>query len=823
MFKIVRAIRKILAAFLFWWGIIVIATGVYCYRYQHQIIQGLLDEANKWSSYPIQIRTVRLTLFKSFPSIALACHDVVVKERTGAATDLIAARKIYCAFDVWKLMQGQYLLTHLHVEHGQLHIGEDLGVSLSQGADVQKVAQREIPLIVGLHDIHLKDMELWCSGARQHFRIYADQMKANLKWEHAVLEADLRGKAVIQHIQFKDLSFAQNLPLSLKASLTYDQRQRTWTLRSTQLRHGNALLTLQGNGGLAAASPIFLTIQGKRVSPQFLLRCLPKQYDQKIKQYDPRGQVTFGCRIDKQPSQFCSLQGDFALHDGAITVSQLSAPIVLRLLSGRLNIPNIQDLKTATLRLDQLTGTAARSKLVGSIALRDFHNLYLQCVAKAKLELAVLGTLLAHPAVTDASGMLDLDGKLEANLKQLMRGHYERENFRISGALQTQAAQFKMGPAQVPCKDLMGKLIFKDDALIIQDCSGSIGPGGFMLAGTLHNLLPHLFLAKPKLWGDVQFCTDYLDLDALRYGRSGSVTPTNVRLTKFNIAPQWFLNFDCDIQQFHYRRFQGKNIRGRVKVKDQKLIAENLQLGFSGGKVFLDGAIDASTDDLNIHTVAKLQSVRLADLFYTFENFRQDFLMDSHLSGKVSSDVDLTVQADRRGNMRWETLNAVIDCRMIDGGLHNFDPIQQLAKYMDREHLTNLRFSELKNRILIKEKTIYIPPMEVHASPTRIQLSGMHTFDGKVAYTFGVPFAGLQEELGAPDDIDAAAGPHLFFKLAGHTGCYTINHDAAASRKNLAKALKGQGKVLRNLLQGTYRKNKQFQALALDDYFEFSE
>lgn len=277
-----------------------------------------------------------------------------------------------------------------------------------------------------------------------------------------------------------------------------------------------------------------------------------------------------------------------------------------------------------------------------------------------------------------------------------MHGNYARDNFLISGVLQTQAVQFKMGPSQLLCKDLMGKLVFKDDALIIQDCSGSIGPGGFVLAGTVHNLLPYLFLSTPRLRGDAQLYMDYLDLDALRCGTCVSATPTSARPTKFAIAPRWALNLDCDIQQFHYGRFRGKNIRGRVKIKDHKLIAEKLQLGVSGGKVFPDGTIDTSTDDLNIHTVAKLQGVRIADLFYTFANFRQNFLMDHHLSGSVFSDVDLTMQTDKRGNMRWEALNATIDFRMVNGGLHDFAPIQQLAKYVDREHLANLRFSELK-------------------------------------------------------------------------------------------------------------------------------
>lgn len=827
MFTVIKTILKIVTALLLLLGIGVVATGVYCYHYQGQIIQKFLDEANKRSSNPIQVRSIQLTVLKSFPNIALILHDVVVKDRIETAADLVTARKIYFAFDVWKLVQGQYVLAHLFLAHGKLHLGEDLGFQLGWEMGAQKSTQRKVPWLVQLQKITLKDMEIVYGSKQQHYRINSEQIRATLKWEYPRLEADLQGKATIRSIQLQDVSLAQNLPIALKAALSYDQRQKTWILRPTQLKHGSALLAVQGSGRLGAASTVALTIQGKKISPQILLRCLPKQYYQKIKPYDPRGDLTFDLSINKQQRKSMAVQGDFVFSDGALTTSQFSTPIELCQFSGHLNIPNVQDLKTATLSIDKITSTLAGSKLAGSLVLHNFLSPHLQCAAEATLDLASLSMLLVHPAITDASGKLDLNWELEANLQQLMRGTQTRDNLHLSGALQMQAAQFKLGQSQLLCKDLMGKLVFQDNALVMQDCSGSIGLGSFVLAGTVQNLLPCVLSHNQNLCVAAKLYMDYLDLDALLYGKRIPTSLTSSSPEKFDIAPHWVLNFDCDIQQLHFRRFRGKNVRGKVKIKDQKLIAEKLQLGVSGGKVFLDGVLDASTDDLNIHTVAKLQGVRIADLFYTFENFHQHFLMDNHLGGEVFADIDLTMQADKQWNMRREALHAAIDVRLSHGVLHDFAPIQQLAKYVDKESLASLRFSELKNRILIRDKTIYLPPMEVYSNLTRIQLSGTHTFDGKVAYQFGVPLMSFQKKGGkvAPKEIaaDALVGMNLFFNLQGDIDNYRVSYDAKASRKSLTKAFKAQGKTLKALVQGEYQGQKYFQELALDNYFEFDE
>ncbi len=827
MLKIIKPIRKILAALFLLLGIVVVATGVYCYYYQDQIIQKFLDEANKRLSNPVQMSSIQFTVLKSFPNITLILHDVVVKNSIETAADLITARKIYCALNVWNLIQGQYVLAHLYVEHGKLHLEEDSEYQLGWETGAQKATQRKVPWMVQLQQINLKDIEIVYGSKQQRYSVSAEQMQASLRWEHARLEVDLQGKATIQSIQLEDVSFAQNLPISLRAALSYNQRQKTWSLRSAQLKHGNSLLAAQGDGGLEATSSIALKIQGKKINPQILLRCLPKQYYQKIQPYNLQGEITLNLSVSRQPRKSYALQGDFMLRDGTLTARQFSRPIVLSKLSGHLSIPNVQDLKTATLSVDKITSILPSNKLEGNLVLRDFHNPHLQCAAKATLDLASLSILLANPAITDASGKLGIHWELEANLQQRIRGAHAQDNFHLSGALQAQAAQFKLGTYQLPCKDLTGNLVFQDNALVMKDFSGSMGPGSFVLTGTVQNLLPCLLFDDQELCVDAKLYMDYLDLDAALSGKRASTAPTSPSPPKFDIAPQWALNLDCDIQQLHFRRFQGKNVRGKLKVKDQKLIAEKLQFGVSGGKVFLDGILDTSTDTLNIHTVAKLKGVQMGKLFYTFENFRQNFLTDSHLSGEVFANVDLVMQADKQWNMRWDALEAAIDFRLSNGLLHAFEPMQQLAKYVDKDSLVNLRFSELKNSILIKDKTIYIPPMEVHSNLTQIQLSGTHTFGGQLAYRFGVPFTGIQhkERRGLSTAVAAAvpAGANLFFKLQGDINNYKISYDASSSKASLGGELKAQGGILSRIVRGGYEPKKPHQELASDDYFEFDE
>ncbi len=826
MLKIVKITGRLLVLLFLLLTATAIATGIYCYHYRDQIIQKFVCAVNKRLDHPIQVRSIQLNALKSFPNITFVLQEVVVKNRTKATTDLVAVRKVYCAFDLWKLFQGQYVLDQISLEQGKINLAVVAAYQLGQEGDSAPSSLVSSSLTIKLQKLTLKDIEIVYGGKDKHYTINVAQSQATLQWGYPKLEVELIGVTTRQSIQHKDLAWAQNLPIALRATLTYNQQYETITLQPIQFKQAGAQLVVQGSWGTEETAPIHMTIQGKKISSTSLLQCFPLQHSRQLQHYIPQGNLGFALNLTKEPgkNQTIALQGSFVLKEGRWTTNYLAQPINLHEVIGELCIPRIQDLKTAMLKVNKFTGTLADSQVEGSLLLHDFQKLHLQGSAQATVDLASLNQLLTKSPIVDAAGQLNLTCKLEASLAELMHGTPSQDNIHLVGELQAQAAQFKLASSQLQCRDLNGHLFFQNDALVMKNFTGSIGPGNFVLNGTVQNLLPFLLVDDQKLCSDAKLYVDTLDLDAL-FADSGELKDQASRgPKKFNIAPHWMLNLDCDIQQLRCKRFYAKNVRGKLKIKDQKLIAEKLQLGFSGGKAFLYGSLDASTDHLAIHTKAQLKDVDIDQLFYGFENFHQSFLIDKHLSGKVFADLDLSLQANKQWDVNWEALQADIDVRLSNGALHRFAPIQQLYKYVAEESLSEVHFSELGNYIRIKHRTIHIPPMEVHSNVTRIRLSGTHTFDGKIDYNFVIPLTSFRQVgHSCPEEVaaDALAGINLFLKLRGDVNNYQITYDTEAFEASLKGKIQEQGQVLKQILQGKYKGKTKVKKLAPDDYFEF--
>ncbi len=792
-----------------------VATGVYGYRYRDQIIQKFLEEANKRLKTAIQVSSIQLTSIENFPNIGVALQDVVIKDITNPTREFIIAHKIYCYLNLWKLIHRQYQLSRLCLTQGRLYLGKELTQRREVGEQAA-VWQKSVAAMVP-DQLELKDIEITYKDGQYYCRVDATQIHANLRWAKSGLEVEIQGQANIKDIPAKEILEGQNLPITLRATLCYQKQNQIWFLDNAQLKHGSSSVAARGSWG--EASPVSLRVQGKAISPRFLAHFLPELYYQSVHFNDLQGQLTLDLNIHKQMGKTLALQGNFELQDGALVLSPLPDPIALDILSGHIDIPDIQDLKKAMLSVDKMTCTLAESALKFHFTLSNFHDLHLQCAAEGTIDLASIGSALAHFAIRNALGKLNVSWKLATHWGTIGLGIQKKDDFCVDGTLQAQGIQFQLGESQVPCKEIVASLVFQNDEIVLENCSGSMGPGSFSMNGNVRNFLPYLLSYDQKPHAAIKLYMDHLDLDALFPTKHQVVDSIGIT-SSLSMASQWALDLDCDIQQMHFRRFLGKNVRAKLAIKDQKLRAEKLQLNVAGGKVFADGVLDATTDHISLHTKSILRNVQLATLFYMFENFQQQFLTDRHLGGEVFADVDLTTQADKLGNVYWDTFRADIDARISNGVLYQFEPIQPLAKYMAQGSLDQLYFSELKNRIQIKNRTIYLPLMEIYSNLTCIQLSGTHTFDGKIDYNFVVPFASSQNQKGVVPE-DTLAGINLFFRLQGDVDNYVIKYDTEALRNSLKGELKEQGKVLEDIFYGKYREKIYPQELAPNDYFEF--
>ncbi|MCB0820641.1 MAG: AsmA-like C-terminal region-containing protein, partial [Bacteroidetes bacterium] len=246
-------------------------------------------------------------------------------------------------------------------------------------------------------------------------------------------------------------------------------------------------------------------------------------------------------------------------------------------------------------------------------------------------------------------------------------------------------------------------------------------------------------------------------------------------------------------------------------------IVQVRQVGFKTmeGSVSLEGSIDSkNTNDLIVNCTGKLNGINVNQLFHQLENFGQQVITDQHLMGKLNSELELKMFMDSSLNVDSKRLKAEAFIKLDNGRLVNFEPLNNLSKFISLEELKDVRFSSLQNTIEIKNEQVFIPRMEITSSALDIFVSGKHGFDNQIDYHFQVTLSDLlsrkakkakkeNEEFGEVAD-DGLGRTQLFISMTGPVDNPKISYDSRGAKEKLKTDIKEEKQVLKKIL------NKEF-------------
>jgi hypothetical protein len=221
-------------------------------------------------------------------------------------------------------------------------------------------------------------------------------------------------------------------------------------------------------------------------------------------------------------------------------------------------------------------------------------------------------------------------------------------------------------------------------------------------------------------------------------------------------------------------------------------------------------------------------------MFTQLNNFGQQTLTDKQISGIINCDLLLKASWDKKGDFIPESLIADSDVEIMNGKIVRFAPFEKLSKYIDLEELQDVKFQNLKNKISISGKKIFIPEMEIKTNALNLFLQGTHQFNNDIQYSFRLYLDELlskkfrkrnkgRDEFGI---FEEEQNPRLevFVMMTGSVENPKFRIDRKAVKNNLADNMKREGQEIKTLLQndlkGKQREEKKVSFQKSEQYFD---
>lgn len=792
----------------------------------------MIRELNENINTPITTEKVELSLWQEFPHITLSFHHIEIKESIrGNRYPLARLEKLHLAFNPFQLAKGSYIIDQVYLQQGEVTIRHT-----SEGEPNYNIFKKStkhkdsLDLAFDLQKINLRQIKVNYVDERrkQTYLLLAHQATAKLTLERDLYSIPVTGQVSVEKIQIQDQTYFRNKELKLDTYLTYHQKTEMLTFKPSSLYFSGGQYELTGTYDLSR-SIMDLQLVGQNTKFEHVIGFLADEYAKPLQPYRTKGDLFFTASLQgpftayQNPTiniQFGSANSSFYHPDYKATIESAS-------FSGNFTNGNKQSLKTSSISLNELSAVLDGRQLKGKLKVYDFTDYKVDMQLTGSADFNRLYAFTGHKLLYDSKGLVQFDFQLNGRLADFEKSNTINK-VRTSGQLTASDVSFKVKDYGLPFNDFSGEFLFSKSDLAINRLSGKIGNSDVHLKGLFLNAISFLLFEKQALAMEADLSANFIDMDELL---SGSVQDKNKTVEgdqaySFYIPDNLTINFSAKVGQIKFRRFRGKQISSQLKVRNQRLSANEVSVKVGGGVINLDAVVNASqSNHITVDAFSRYAGIQLDSAFYIFEDFNQDWLTHRHLKGGIFAEVNSQMAFDNKLNIKSETIKATIAASIKNGELNNFEPMQELSRFVAEDELANLRFYELKNEILVENKTIYLPEMEIHSNVSRLLVNGKHTFDQQIDYRLVVPLKTLRkkdkdEAFGAIEE-DGRGGGRLYVSIIGSTDDYKISWDGKRTVRELGSGLKKEKEALKNILKKEKDQKKKEVQPSEDEFFDF--
>jgi len=445
------------------------------------------------------------------------------------------------------------------------------------------------------------------------------------------------------------------------------------------------------------------------------------------------------------------------------------------------------------------------SEFSGNYVIENFDSPKTEWLIKGSFNLEEIRKLISGDSIVDMSGIADVDIRFSGNMKSV--GEFTKENYKngkTQGAISIKNVSIHEPDNSYSFSEMTGSFNFRQNDLQVDSLTLKYREHIFNLKGTFLNLAGYILEDENMVVDASVNCGDF-DFSKF-YGKSTTSD------AGFAIPGKMKLRADLQMNSFKYDKFIADNIKGQVIIDNNTLTARNVTFSSCGGSTNADGVLNIlANGNIQADISARFNNLQINELFKQFDNFGQDFIMDKHLSGRLTADLNMKSEWDANISLVENKLLANSHISIEKGELIKFEPMMELSKFIAVSELMHVKFDKLESDITIRNRVIYVPNTEIKSSAFNIEISGEHSFDNHINYRLKVLLSELLagnarkqkkeiEEFGVVEQ-DALHRTRLFILISGTTDDYKITYDTEGVKESLKESLKNEKETVKELLK----------------------
>jgi hypothetical protein len=209
-----------------------------------------------------------------------------------------------------------------------------------------------------------------------------------------------------------------------------------------------------------------------------------------------------------------------------------------------------------------------------------------------------------------------------------------------------------------------------------------------------------------------------------------------------------------------------------VKLTENTIASDGIDMEVAEGTTHLNFRLsELEKKQSSLAVEANVKNANIRDFFLYFDNFNQDAVVADNLTGFISSEVIFNALVDDNYSVIPPTMRGSINSRILEGGLLNFEPLENVGNFLFRKRdFSDIQFAQLNSNFTIDGTALDISRMEIQSSVLTLFLQGRYSFSDSTNLSVQLPLSNLKkrhkdykpENIGVDADAGASVYLHVY-------------------------------------------------------------
>ncbi len=413
-----------------------------------------------------------------------------------------------------------------------------------------------------------------------------------------------------------------------------------------------------------------------------------------------------------------------------------------------------------------------------------------------KMNLANIQKAYPLSADVDLKGLLNADITTAFDMASIEKKHYE--NTQTTGKMSLRNFEYKSREIPNPVKLTFTALTFNPKTVTLNELNGTTGKTDFNVIGTIDNLLGYMFNdekiegrfnLKSKTFALSDFMVEE-EIDSKSTGKKESAT------TEEKIKIPSFLDADINVSAntVLYDNLTLKNVKGNLRIKDERAILKNMTSSIFNGKMTFNGEVSTKTETPMFKMKLGMDQLQIGETFKALELFKALAPIAQILKGNLDSDIELSgaLTDDLVPDLLTLSGDMLANIMTKDVDAESAPLLKALTNKLDFIDMKQLKLDDLKTKLSFKNGVVSVKPFTIKYKDIGITIDGSHTFDKKMNYkaSMEVPAKYLGSEINALiAKIDEKELENLTIPITANIGGNYSNPNVTTNMTSGIKAL----------------------------------